>query len=116
MNQEQYNRRGFHLEISRNKNNKTIEVWLTKAERDDQKLQESLKPHYKKWKEAGYLPVVYLSGNENLYDNTLALLKHNRNRTASQEVAAERAVKTVQMPQQSAFKPERQHKRHGLSI
>ena len=104
------------MEISRNENNKNIEVWLTKAERDDQKLQESLKPHYKKWKEAGYLPVVYLSGNENLYDNTLALLKHNRNRTAIQEVAAERAAKAVPMPQQSAPKPERKHKRHGLSL
>ena len=32
--------------------------------------------------------MVYKSGHEDLYDNTLALLKHNRRLSAEKEVAA----------------------------
>lgn len=82
------------MEINRNEKNKTMEVWLTKAERNDQSLRDSLKPYYKEWKEKGYLPVVYLSGNEDLYENTLELLKRNRNCSARREVEAERAARS----------------------
>ena len=81
------------MEINRNEQCKTVEVWLTKAERNDQSVRDALKPHYKKWKAEGYLPVVYLSGDEDLYENTLELLKRNRNRSARREVEAERAAK-----------------------
>ena len=90
------------MEINRNEKNKTMEVWLTKAERNDQSLRDSLKPYYKKWKEKGFLPVVYLSGDEDLYENTLELLKRNRNRSARREVEAERAARS-QTTQQVAY-------------
>ena len=48
------------------------------------------------------MPVVYFSGDEDLYENTLELLKRNRNRSARREVEAERAARS-QTTQQVAY-------------
>ena len=74
------------MEITRNVQGGNIEVWLSKEERDDAALRTALKSHYKQWKAEGYLPVVYLSGREDLYDETLALLKHNRKLSALENI------------------------------
>lgn len=65
---------------------KTVEIWLTRSERDNPGLRESLKPLYRQYKEKHYLVALFLSGEEELYRQTRDLLLYNRRR------AAERAV------------------------
>ncbi len=79
------------MEININKEAGIAEIWLTKAERDDQTVRESLKPLYKKFRAEKLLPAVYLSGDDDLLDCTAALLKYNRMRVAEMEVESARA-------------------------
>ena len=69
------------MQMSVNENRKTVEIWLTRAERDNPAFMESLKPIYKKYREQKYLAVVFLSGDEDLYDLTRDLLLFNRRRS-----------------------------------
>ena len=39
------------MQMSVNENRKTVEIWLTRAERDNPAFMESLKPIYKKYRE-----------------------------------------------------------------
>lgn len=70
------------MEVTVKKESKIVEVWLTKAERDDVAFRESLKPMYKKYQEQKYLVAEFLSGDEDLYDLTRDLLLFNRRRSA----------------------------------
>lgn len=79
------------MEINVNREAGIAEIWLTKAERDDKVIRESLKPLYKKFREEKLLPAVYLSGDDDLLDCTAALLKYNRMRSAEMEVKSARA-------------------------
>ena len=65
---------------------KTIEIWMTKKERDDEELQKKMKPYYRQCKEAGYLVAVFMSGNEDLKEYTAALLKYNRRRAVERSL------------------------------
>jgi hypothetical protein len=87
---------GSYLEIEVNEKAKLAEFWLTRAEADDTALRKSLLPQFQEWKEKKYLPVVYLSGREDLYDCTLALLKHNREVSARRTVEARTKKKTTE--------------------
>ena len=71
---------------------KIIDIWLTKAEKNDEKLKESLKDIYKKYSAQKYLVAVFMSGEQDLYEGTRDLLLYNRHRAAEKEVQAERAV------------------------
>jgi len=61
---------------------KRVEIWLTRAERDDADLRESLKPLFVKYKNMKYLVVVYSSGEGDLFANTRDLLLHNKEQIA----------------------------------
>lgn len=69
-----------------NEQSKIVELWLTRAERDDPALRESLKPIYRQYKDQKYLVAVFLSGEEELYQQTRDLLRYNRRRQAEKEV------------------------------
>lgn len=56
-----------------------IEVWMTNADRQDKQLFESVKQACANWKQQGLLPVIYFSGQEDMYEQTLALLDYNKN-------------------------------------
>ena len=62
------------MEIIVNDREKRVEVWLTRAEKDDAALRESLKPMYAKYKSMKYLVSVFESGNRDLFANTRDLL------------------------------------------
>ena len=64
---------------------KVVCLYLSKEER------ESLKPYYKQCKAAGYKVAVLLSGEEDLIENTVRLLKYNRELFARNAVRAEMA-------------------------
>ena len=61
---------------------KIVELWLTREERDDPAFRESLKPIYQQYKDENYLVAVFLSGEEDLYQQTRDLLLYNRRRLA----------------------------------
>lgn len=67
-----------------------VELWLTREERDDSAFRESLKPIYQQYKDQNYLVAVFLSGEEDLYQQTRDLLLYNRRRLAEKEVQAEK--------------------------
>ena len=70
-----------------------VELWLTRAERDDPAFRESLKPIYQQYKDQNYLVAVFLSGEEDLYQQTRDLLLYNRRRLAEKEVQAEKQAR-----------------------
>ena len=69
---------------------KIVELWLTREERDDSAFREWLKPIYQQYKDQNYLVAVFLSGEEDLYQQTRDLLLYNRRRLAEKEVQAEK--------------------------
>ena len=94
------------MEINRNEATRTITVWLTNADQQNEAIQNWLKSKYPVWKKQGYLTAVYLSGHEDLYENTLALLKYNRRLSAQKEVEAEKqARKQAEAERQAAVHP-----------
>ena len=74
---------------------KIVELWLTREEKDDLAFWESLKPIYQEDKEQKYLVAVFLSGEEDLYQQTRDLLLYNRRRQAEKEVQAEKRAGMV---------------------
>ena len=74
------------MEIHVNEKAMLVEFWLTGAEGKDSALLNSLKPEFARWKARKYLPVVYRSGTEDLYEFTSALLTANRDRAAGRSV------------------------------
>ena len=73
------------MEIKINDSAHIAEIWLTKSERDDLNVRKSLRPMYEKFNLKKILPVVYLSGDKDLYEQTSALLCFNRRRIAELE-------------------------------
>ena len=70
---------------------KVVCLYLSKEERDNTEFRENLKPYYKQCKAAGYKVAVLLSGEEDLIENTVRLLKYNRELFARNAVRAEMA-------------------------
>lgn len=78
------------MELNVRDDKKLVEVWLTKTEKADLELREGLKDIYDKFKQKKYLVAVYESGEQDLYQNTLDLLKWNKRRIAELEVQREK--------------------------
>ncbi len=78
------------MEININEKDCIVEIWLTSTEKNNQKLRDSLKPKYKKWKAQNYLPVVYESGEDDLKQSIYGLLRHNREIIAKQQLSDEK--------------------------
>ena len=74
------------MQVTVNEKSKIVEMWLTKAERDNAQFRETLKPLYAALKQKGYRVAVFLSGDGDLYEGTRDLLLYNRRRLASQAV------------------------------
>lgn len=78
------------MEINVRDDSKIVEVWLTREEKQDQVLRERLKPLYREYKAQKYLVAVFLSGTEDLAEQTSALLRYNRRHCAELEVQRKR--------------------------
>lgn len=78
------------MQIQINRSAGIAEIWLTKAERDDSTVKESLKPLYKKFRDDKLLPTVFLSGDREVCNQTSELLCYNRRRIADVETRKER--------------------------
>ena len=78
------------MELNVRNDSKIVEIWLTKAERQDEKLRRDLKVLYQGFKESGYLVTAFLSGDQDLADTTSDLICYNRKRIAQLEVEREK--------------------------
>lgn len=79
------------MEINVRDDRKIVEVWLTNQEKQDETLREQLKNLYQRCKGKKYFVAVYMSGDQDLAEETSALLCHNRKRLAEQEVRRKRS-------------------------
>ena len=70
------------MEINVKDDKKLVEIWLTNAEKNDAALRNSLKSIYSSYSEKKYTVAVFESGHGDLYQSALALLKHNKKRSA----------------------------------
>ena len=85
------------MEIAVHDDRKIVEIWLSNAEKNDAALRKELEPIYKKYHQQKYQVAVFESGNGDLYQSTLALLRYNRKRSAEREIAAGRHKKDREM-------------------
>ena len=63
------------MQLHLNETTHMLEIWLTGEENKDASLKASLEPVVKKYKEEKYLPVFFISGKEDLKNNTAELLR-----------------------------------------
>lgn len=94
------------MEISKNEKTKTISIWINNQERQDAFCQTQIKALIKTWYDNGWLPVMYYSGTGDLYANTSALLKHNRDNMARQTAVCN-ARNASPLARIKAYKPAR---------
>lgn len=78
------------LEINVRADRKIVEVWLTNEDQQDQTLKEKLNPIYQQYREQKYTVAVFLSGHQDLAEETVALLRRSKRRSAELEVQRER--------------------------
>ena len=81
------------MEINIHDDKKMVEVWLTRAEKQDEALQQELKPLYAQYKKKKYMVAVFESGEQDLYQNTLALLSYNKRRIPELEMMREKQTR-----------------------
>ena len=78
------------MEINVRDDRKIVDIWLTNEEQQDQALREELRPLYQQYETKKYKVAVFLSGGRDLAEETVALLRYNKKRTAELEVQRER--------------------------
>ena len=81
------------MEINIHDDKKMVEVWLTRAEKQDKVLQLELKSLYAQFKKKKYMVAVFESGEQDLYQNTLALLSYNKRRIPELEMMREKQMR-----------------------
>lgn len=83
------------MEIIQDDAKKLVQVWLTRQEGENSAVQERLQPMYAQWKQQKYMVAVFHSGQEDLKENTLALLAYNKRRSAELAVQREKKRRTA---------------------
>ena len=69
---------------------KLVEIWLTKAESDDDIFRRKLEPIFAEYKKKKYRVVVFSSGKGDILELTKDLLKHNLELSVRKELEAEK--------------------------
>ena len=85
------------MEIIQDDAKKLVQVWLTRQEGEDSAVQARLQPMYAQWKQQKYMVAVFHSGQEDLKENTMALLAYNKRRSAELAVQQEKKQRTANM-------------------
>lgn len=78
------------MEMNVRDESKIVEIWLTRAEKDDPALKAGLQDIYDKYKQKKYTVAVFQSGEGELYQSTLDLLAYNKRRVAELQVQQEK--------------------------
>ena len=66
------------MEMNIRNDERIVEIWLTNPEKANEKLRDSLKPVFDKYRDMKYKVAVFQSGSRDLADSTAGLLLHNR--------------------------------------
>ena len=69
---------------------KLVEIWLTKAESEDDVFRRKLEPIFAEYKKKKYRVVVFSSGKGDMLELTKDLLKHNLELSVRKELEAEK--------------------------
>lgn len=69
---------------------KIVFYWLSKEEKADEQLRTSIKPEQVEWTKRGYSVCAFLSGSEDLVENTKSLLIHNLHALAYENVRGQK--------------------------
>ena len=69
---------------------KLVEIWLTKAESEDENVRRALEPLYAEYKKKKYRVAVFCSGKGDMLELTKDLLKHNLELSVRKELEAEK--------------------------
>lgn len=69
---------------------KLVEIWLTKAESEDENVNRELESLYAEYKKKKYRVVVFSSGKGDMLELTKDLLKHNLELSVRKELEAEK--------------------------
>lgn len=73
------------MEVQARDAEKTVEIWLTRAEREKPGIKKELQALYTEYGSKKYTVLVFKSGKEALYENTLDMLRWNRKCSAKRE-------------------------------
>ena len=76
------------MEINIREDRKIVDIWLTNAEKNDPVVKERLKQIYAKYAPTPYTVAVFFCGPNTLYDQTKALIQHNKRLEAQHNVKA----------------------------
>lgn len=66
------------MEINVREDRKIVDIWLTNEEKNDPTVKERLKEIYAKYASTPYTVAVFFCGLNTLYDQTQALIRHNK--------------------------------------
>lgn len=81
------------MEINFYKESKLVDVWLSREDQASQDVQERLRELYRRYAEEKYTVAVFCSGQQDLEEETSALLRYNRRRSAERAVQREKTRK-----------------------
>ena len=81
------------MEINPHQESKLVEVWLSHKDQASQEVQERLRKVYRRCAEEKYTVAVFCSGQLDLVEETSALLRYNRRRSAERAVWREKSRK-----------------------
>lgn len=81
------------MEVNPHKESKLVDVWLSKEDQASQEVQTRLRELYRRCKEENYTVAVFYSGQQDLAEETGALLRYNRRRSAERAVQREKTRK-----------------------
>lgn len=81
------------MEINSNKESKLVDIWRSHEDQSSQDIQERLQNIYRRCLEEKYTVAVFYSGRQDLAEETGALLRYNRRRSAERAVQREKSRK-----------------------
>ena len=81
------------LEINTHKESKLVDIWLSHEDQSSQDIQKRLQNIYRRCAEEKYTVAVFYSGQQDLAEETSALLRYNRRRSAERAVQREKTRK-----------------------
>lgn len=82
----------MRLQIDVFDNQKIVAVWLTKAERNDERVREKLRELRAEYKAKKYTVAEYQSGDGDLHTSIYELLRYNKLRVAERETERAKAA------------------------
>ena len=96
----------MRLQIDVFDNQKIVAVWLTKAERDDERVREKLRELRSEYKAKKYTVAEYQSGDGDLHTSIYELLRYNKLRVAERDTERAKAApeRDVRLQRKSAGK------------